>query len=93
MEEAPEEVQEAATTAVRKALMKMKTPVGAILPVRGEEPVVCLETGTGEPVPEHQEACRAATMEGKQEDRLELVEAAPDGEEVPLEVTYTSVEV
>lgn len=97
-EEAPEEVQEAAPTVARKALGTMTTIVGAILPVRVEEAVDRLETGlesrfrTEEPVPEHREACLAATLEEvlleRLEDRLELVvQAAADGEEVPLGIT------
>lgn len=68
--------------------------------------MVCLETGVesrcraGKPVPDHWEARLAATMEmllglleGEQEDQLELVEAAVEGEEAPMEVPKASVEV
>lgn len=69
--------------------------------------MVCLETGVESrcrawnPVPDHWEARLAATMEemllglleGEQEDQLELVEAAVEGEEAPVEIPQASVEV
>lgn len=63
--------------------------------------MVRLETGTGEPVPHHREARLPAIMEqmllrrleAEQEDRLEWVEAAVEGEAAPVEVPQASVDV
>lgn len=92
--EDPQEVQLATET----MMMKMTTPIRALLPVRAQAPGVRRETRleglqhSGDLTPDHQETQLAATMEAfpepveeEQEDQCELVEAALDLEQPPVE--------